>query len=267
MMIIPTIQKWMICNFKSHDSVEFFSDNSNYFAFQVSRILQKFSIRTPTRSKSAERICNKATASAAMTPVFKKSPSIPVVQAAAVEVPDVFLGRAVALVDCIPTPYDKEALNFRKGDVIDVISMDLNGLWKGHINGRVGLFKFISVQMLKDHHDQKIRKRRKSEIFEVVDDDLNSRPKSVKDLLKRIHLEVRMMILDELQLVIIYILFHSFQHLTSLFVLNGFDDLETFREITEQDLDSLNIQDPEQRSTIMTAVELLQEYTSCKTLL
>ena len=48
-----------------------------------------------------------------------------------------------------------------------------------------------------------------------------------------------------------------------MFVLNGYEDLDAFREMQECELDYLGITDAEQRSNIMTAIELLQDYT-CK---
>lgn len=36
------------------------------------------------------------------------------------------------------------------GDVINVVSNPEDGSWTGELNGRVGLFKFIYVEMLED---------------------------------------------------------------------------------------------------------------------
>ena len=47
------------------------------------------------------------------------------------------------------------------------------------------------------------------------------------------------------------------QHLTSLFLLNGYELLDTFSEIDEDDLNALNISDPAQRAKLLTAAELL----------
>ena len=46
-----------------------------------------------------------------------------------------------------------------------------------------------------------------------------------------------------------------------MFVLNGYEDLEAFREIKEYELDYFGITDLEQRANIMKAIEQLQEYT------
>lgn len=39
----------------------------------------------------------------------------------------------------------------QKGDIIDVLSMNASGVWRGYANGRLGHFKFISVEVLPDH--------------------------------------------------------------------------------------------------------------------
>merc|ERR1712088_978423 len=62
-------------------------------------------------------------------------------------------------------------------------------------------------------------------------------PKTVEDLLKRIGLE---------------------EHL-SVFVLNGYEELENFHDLDETELDYLSITEPAQRAKILTAVELMQD--------
>lgn len=46
------------------------------------------------------------------------------------------------------------------------------------------------------------------------------------------------------------------------FLFNGYEDLDTFKLLEEEDLDELNIRDPEHRAVLLTAVELLQDYDS-----
>lgn len=46
------------------------------------------------------------------------------------------------------------------------------------------------------------------------------------------------------------------------FLFNGYEDLDTFKLLEEEDLDELNIKDPQHRAVLMTAVELLQDYDS-----
>ncbi len=42
----------------------------------------------------------------------------------------------------------------------------------------------------------------------------------------------------------------------------GYEDLDTFKLLEEEDMDELNIKDPQHRAVLMTAVELLQDYDS-----
>lgn len=46
------------------------------------------------------------------------------------------------------------------------------------------------------------------------------------------------------------------------FLFNGYEDLDTFKLLEGEDLDELNIKDPQHRAVLLTAVELLQEYDS-----
>ncbi|TSL47609.1 SAM and SH3 domain-containing protein 1 [Bagarius yarrelli] len=46
------------------------------------------------------------------------------------------------------------------------------------------------------------------------------------------------------------------------FLFNGYEDLDTFKLLEEEDLDELNIRDPQHRAVLLTAIELLQEYDS-----
>ena len=70
---------------------------------------------------------------------------------------------ATALKDCVPSPYDTEALAFRKGDTIKVTEMNVSGLWRGQCRGREGKFKFIDV---KTHHSN--RGKRDPEILIIA---------------------------------------------------------------------------------------------------
>ena len=57
-----------------------------------------------------------------------------------------------------------------------------------------------------------------------------------------------------------------FQEYISVFLLNGYEDLELFRELEPADLDYLRISQPEHRAKILTAVQLLHEL-QCKSTL
>ncbi|XP_028294823.1 SAM and SH3 domain-containing protein 1-like isoform X2 [Gouania willdenowi] len=142
-----------------------------------------------------------------------------------------FCGRALVHTDFIPSPYDSDSLKLKSGDVIDVISKPPMGTWMGMLNGKVGTFKFIYVDVLNQEEakPKKTRRRRKAR---------QPKPTSVEELLDRINLK---------------------EHLPT-FLFNGYEDLDTFKLLEEEDLDELNIRDPQDRAVLLTAVELLQEY-------
>ncbi|XP_026157161.1 SAM and SH3 domain-containing protein 1 isoform X2 [Mastacembelus armatus] len=142
-----------------------------------------------------------------------------------------FCGRALVHTDFTPSPYDTDSLRLKSGDVIDIISKPPMGTWMGMLNGKVGTFKFIYVDVLNDEEvkPKKTRRRRK---------DRQPKPTSVEELLDRINLK---------------------EHLPT-FLFNGYEDLDTFKLLEEEDMDELNIRDPQHRAVLLTAVELLQEY-------
>ncbi|XP_043399037.1 SAM and SH3 domain-containing protein 1 isoform X7 [Chelonia mydas] len=145
-----------------------------------------------------------------------------------------FCGRARVHTDFTPSPYDTDSLKLKKGDIIDIISKPPMGTWMGLLNNKVGTFKFIYVDVLNEEEEKPkrpTRRRRKGR---------PPQPKSVEDLLDRINLK---------------------EHMPT-FLFNGYEDLDTFRLLEEEDLDELNIRDPEHRAVLLTAVELLQEYDS-----
>ncbi|XP_063185337.1 SAM and SH3 domain-containing protein 1 isoform X3 [Chroicocephalus ridibundus] len=145
-----------------------------------------------------------------------------------------FCGRARVHTDFTPSPYDTDSLKLKKGDIIDIISKPPMGTWMGLLNNKVGTFKFIYVDVLNEDEEKPkrpTRRRRKSR---------PPQPKSVEDLLDRINLK---------------------EHMPT-FLFNGYEDLDTFKLLEEEDLDELNIRDPEHRAVLLTAVELLQEYDS-----
>ncbi|KAK1888588.1 SAM and SH3 domain containing protein 1, partial [Dissostichus eleginoides] len=145
-----------------------------------------------------------------------------------------FCGRARVHTDFTPSPYDSDSLKLKRGDVIDVISKPPMGTWMGLLNNKVGTFKFIYVDVLVEEEEKPkrpVRRRRKGR---------PPKPSSVEDLLERINLK---------------------EHMPT-FLFNGYEDLDTFKLLEEEDLDELNIKDPQHRAVLLTAVELLQEYDS-----
>ncbi|KAJ8281698.1 hypothetical protein COCON_G00042170 [Conger conger] len=141
-----------------------------------------------------------------------------------------FCGRALVHTDFTPSPYDFESLKLQKGNIIDIIEKPPVGTWTGKLNNKVGSFKFIYVTILpkevtppKKAHSKNHRSRPK--------------PKSLAEVLEKI----------------------GITDLDSLLSMQGFEDLEDFRQVKEQHLNELNITDPEERGRILTAVELLND--------
>ncbi|XP_033232421.1 uncharacterized protein SKIP isoform X3 [Drosophila pseudoobscura] len=161
--------------------------------------------------------------------------------------------KAKALVDSLPNPYDKEALKFKKGELIDVLSMNASGIWKGRCHGRVGHFKFINVEVLPEQRLKNSSSKTLAPGSRLGGGNNGSAgsssangsnnggggggPSSVEDLLVRIGLK----------------------EYTSVFVLNGYEDLELFKELEPADLDYLGILNQEHRAKLLTAVQLLHD--------
>lgn len=142
-----------------------------------------------------------------------------------------FIGRARALVDCTPSPYDRDGLAFKKGDLIDIITKHKTGIWIGMVNGKVGHFKFINVE--EAHLESKPRHRRRKTTPDWLG--IEKQPENLEELLKHLGLQEYMNVL----------------------VLNGYDELETFKEIEKEDLDSLGIVNPDHGLKLLRAAEML----------
>ena len=128
---------------------------------------------------------------------------------------------AVALKNCVPSPYDNEALAFKKGDVVKVTTMNTNGIWRGTCGNKEGYFKFIDVK-LQHQLRPKPNIMKKSHLSRM--DIFKS--KSVSDLLTAVHLE----------------------NLTSVFVLNGIETTDDIR--SPDDLDYLGLDDSSKKKIL-----------------
>ncbi|XP_064628498.1 SAM and SH3 domain-containing protein 1-like isoform X2 [Lineus longissimus] len=146
------------------------------------------------------------------------------------------LAKAVVITNCTPSPYERGALTLEKGDIVQIIDMDQSGMWKGIHRNKLGTFKFINVEILKE--DEPTPKSRISTIKRYRPH--KPRPKTLEELLRRIGLE----------------------RLQGMFFLNGYSNLEDFSQIDEDTLNDLLITDPETRGKILTAAELLLDYDS-----
>ncbi|XP_013855630.1 uncharacterized protein LOC106511414 [Austrofundulus limnaeus] len=59
-----------------------------------------------------------------------------------------FCCKATVHTEYVPSPYDTESLRLKVGDVIDVMAKPPLGTWTGMLNGQIGTFKFIYVDVL-----------------------------------------------------------------------------------------------------------------------
>ena len=137
------------------------------------------------------------------------------------------IGHARAVVDCVPSPYDTDALPFKKDDLIDIITMNATGLWWGRCNHRVGSFKFINVEILPTRGRRRSRSRSLRRI--------KRKPGTIAEVMKVINME---------------------EHLP-VFVLNGYENLTLFKDLDDEELDYLGISDEEQREKVIAMAELL----------
>ncbi|XP_037264469.1 SAM and SH3 domain-containing protein 3 isoform X2 [Falco rusticolus] len=142
-----------------------------------------------------------------------------------------FCGRARVHTDFTPSPYDKDSLKLRKGDIISIIEKPPMGTWTGLLNNRVGSFKFIYVDVIPEETAPARKSRGPSKSKRL-------KPKTLHELLERINLQ---------------------EH-TSTLLLNGYQTLEDFKELRETHLNELNITDPQHRAKLLTAAELLLDY-------
>lgn len=143
-----------------------------------------------------------------------------------------FCGRALVHTDFTPSPYDVESLKLQKGDIIYIIEKPPVGTWTGKLNNKVGSFKFIYVNLLPDESPPARRRRQNSKSNRD-----KPKPKTLEEVLDSIGLN----------------------ELTSLLSMHGFQTLEDFSGLREYHLNELNITDPEQRSKILNASELLRD--------
>ncbi|NWU45311.1 SASH3 protein, partial [Hylia prasina] len=142
-----------------------------------------------------------------------------------------FCGRARVHTDFTPSPYDKDSLKLRKGDIIGIIEKPPVGTWTGLLNNRVGSFKFIYVDVIPEETVPARRSRGSGRNKRL-------KPKTLHELLERINLQ---------------------EHTPTL-LLNGYQTLEDFKELRETHLNELHITDPQHRAKLLTAAELLLDY-------
>ena len=133
------------------------------------------------------------------------------------------LGQAVAIMDFTPNPYDREALSLRRGDLIDVIETNPNGTWRGRCNGRVGSFKFLTVQTLPARGPG------------TLSQGGAGRVSSVQEVLSLVGLD----------------------HFLSVFILNGYDSLASLCTLDRAGLDYLGLTDSSKQTELLRTISSL----------
>ena len=134
------------------------------------------------RSRSAERLrgCTSAVRSDVIAVEQKRTRPMQTDTACVYSGP--FLGQARAVVGCVPSPYDRDALPFNKDDLIDIIDMNAGGLWRGRCGHRVGYFKFVNVEILPSR-----RRRRRSRSRSLRR--IKRKPETLAEVMKVHHIE------------------------------------------------------------------------------
>ncbi|XP_018419402.1 PREDICTED: SAM and SH3 domain-containing protein 3 [Nanorana parkeri] len=144
-----------------------------------------------------------------------------------------FCGRAKVHTDFTPSPYEKDSLKLRVGDIINIIEKPPVGTWTGMLNNKVGSFKFIYVEIIPQETEtpRKIRTHGRSK---------TSQPNTLTltELLERINMQ---------------------EHIATL-MLNGYQTIEDFKDLTDSHLLELNITDPQHVVKLLTAAEILLDY-------
>ena len=180
------------------------------------------------RSKSMERVSKKQEM-ILVTPKPRYSETEP----APADYTGPFLGQAVALVDFTPNPYDKEALRLRRGDIIDVIETNPNGTWRGQCHGRVGNFKFLNVQTIPDRN-----------VVRQVSGDSGHSGHNGHHQDNTIHSVQQLLSLLNMG------------QFLSVFILNGYDNLESLYKIDKATLEYFGVTDPEKQTEFLKTVQV-----------
>ena len=135
------------------------------------------------------------------------------------------LGQARALVSCSPSPYDKDILRYEAGDIIDIIHMNPNGLWRGRRGDKTGQFKFINVELLPQSRRRHRSRGRSLSKMSGSEHCISS----IADVLRALDMS------DYLP----------------VFVLNGYEDLTLLKDLDEAELDYLGISNLQHRERLI----------------
>lgn len=134
----------------------------------------------------------------------------------------------------VPTSKSRDALTLQKGDVIRVLYKPPGDLWRGVLKGKTGWFRVSCVEPLYTGETA----------LEPWLDQRPNKPKTVQEVLHVIGLE----------------------SLETVFIQNGFDELDTFANVDEEDLDVLGIFDPLIRTKLLSTADLIKNTQDTPTL-
>ncbi|XP_060076215.1 SAM and SH3 domain-containing protein 1-like isoform X2 [Ylistrum balloti] len=134
----------------------------------------------------------------------------------------------------VPTSNSRDALTLQKGDVIRVLYKPPGDLWRGVLKGKTGWFRVSCVEPLYTGETT----------LEPWLDRRPNKPKTVQEVLQVIGLE----------------------SLEAVFIQNGFDELDCFADIEEEDLDALGIFDPLIRTKLLSTADLIKNTQDTPTL-
>ncbi|XP_054753183.2 uncharacterized protein LOC129258957 isoform X3 [Lytechinus pictus] len=156
--------------------------------------------------------------------------------------PTLFCSVARAKTDYIPSPYDTGALAFKKGDLVYITRKPSGGYWEGVCQNKSGKFKFTFVEELSREempgleggHTFPLGPNQTSASYVL-------HLQSVEELLRRIECDKYL----------------------SDFKSRDLASLERFKNLTEEDLDSLEITNLEHRVKLLTVAKLLLEPIKC----
>ncbi|XP_034540076.1 SAM domain-containing protein SAMSN-1b [Notolabrus celidotus] len=142
-----------------------------------------------------------------------------------------FYGRARVHTDFVPSPYDTESLRLKVGDVIHIHAKPPMGIWTGMLNGKMGNFKFIYVDVLREESPDSCEETQTKSI---------TQKSTIQEVLRRLSLE----------------------EYTSSLELHGYQTVDDLMRLREHHLTELNVTDPEHRHRLLTALNSLQQVHS-----
>lgn len=177
-----------------------------------------------------------------------------------------FISHAKAITDCTPCPYYKDALAFKKGDIISIIAKEKSGIWIGMTNGKIGHFKFVNVEEIESNEKHKTHKlntfnssanRKETQLeFNYSSDD--QKEESIYDALNaRLNESNGAMNLTD----VIQVIGLSDSSYLNILSINGYNDLKSLAEIGNKDiLNEIGINDSCVQHILLNSAQIIGDY-------